>query len=219
MRESHKHAESKKTENSACASFFFFFLFWPLCSMWKFLGQGSDPSHSCDLCHSSDNPLTHCAGPGIEPVSWCSRDASDPVAPQWELPIWFLLYKEQKQAKRSRADRSEERRTSCWKEVRGGLQGAGRGQCSLCACSMHFSLKRIFTLKDPSLLPPPSPTFYSSYLQESRCFWPSAGKAGPQTLGVDNSFLGLGPYCPRQTLWRHSEAVLGKRSKECLSFR
>ena len=24
-------------------------------------------------------------GPGIEPVSWCYRDAANPVAPQWEL--------------------------------------------------------------------------------------------------------------------------------------
>ena len=25
------------------------------CGMWKFLGQGSNPSHSSDLSHSSDN--------------------------------------------------------------------------------------------------------------------------------------------------------------------
>ena len=31
--------------------------------------------------------LTHCAGPGIEPASWCCRDAADPVVLQLrELP-------------------------------------------------------------------------------------------------------------------------------------
>ena len=28
---------------------------------------------------------THCARPGIEPVSWCCRDDGNPVAPQQEL--------------------------------------------------------------------------------------------------------------------------------------
>ena len=28
--------------------------------------------------------LTHCAGPGIKSVSWCCRDAADPVGPQRE---------------------------------------------------------------------------------------------------------------------------------------
>ena len=53
----------------------------------EFLGQGSDPSHSCDLHHGygDTGSATHCAGPGIKPVSQCSRDATDPVAPQREL--------------------------------------------------------------------------------------------------------------------------------------
>ena len=52
-----------------------------------FLGQGSDPSHSCDLhCICSNNTfLTHCARLGIESASWCGRDAADPLAPQQEL--------------------------------------------------------------------------------------------------------------------------------------
>ena len=39
-------------------------------STWKFLGQGSDPRCSCNLCHSCSDArsLTHYAGPGIEPV-------------------------------------------------------------------------------------------------------------------------------------------------------
>ena len=45
-------------------------------------GQGSDLSCSC----GNTGSLTLCAGPGIEPVSWGSRDTADPRAPQWELP-------------------------------------------------------------------------------------------------------------------------------------
>jgi len=38
--------------------------------MWKFLGQGSNLSWSCDLRHScsSAGSLTHCTGSGIKPV-------------------------------------------------------------------------------------------------------------------------------------------------------
>ena len=37
------------------------------CGPWKFLGQGSNLSHSCDLCHSCSNAGsgTHCARLGI----------------------------------------------------------------------------------------------------------------------------------------------------------
>ena len=51
----------------------------------EFLGQGSDPSHSCDLLRSCGNSLTHCARLGIKPVSQCFRDTADPIAPQWKL--------------------------------------------------------------------------------------------------------------------------------------
>ena len=36
----------------------------------RFLGQGSDPSHSCDLHHSGGNTgsLTHCARLGVKPA-------------------------------------------------------------------------------------------------------------------------------------------------------
>ena len=34
--------------------------------------------------------LIHCAGLGIKPASWCSRDAADPIVSQWELQnIWM----------------------------------------------------------------------------------------------------------------------------------
>ena len=44
---------------------FFFFSFWLHSGIWKFLGQGSDLSHSSNLCHSCAtlDPLTHCTGP------------------------------------------------------------------------------------------------------------------------------------------------------------
>ena len=45
---------------------FFFFLFGCTCGKWKFPGQGSNPSHNCDLCHSCGNigSLTCCATAG-----------------------------------------------------------------------------------------------------------------------------------------------------------
>ena len=48
---------------------FFFFLADP--QHMELPGQGSDPSHSCDLCcrRSNVRSLIHCAGPGIEPAS------------------------------------------------------------------------------------------------------------------------------------------------------
>ena len=52
---------------------FFISLFGCTCSIWKFLGQGSNPSRICDLCDSCSNsgPLTHCARSGIKPTaSW-----------------------------------------------------------------------------------------------------------------------------------------------------
>ena len=52
--------------------FFFFSLIWMPYGMWKFLGQGSDLSQ-----RTAPDPLTHCAGPGIKPASWCCRNATD----------------------------------------------------------------------------------------------------------------------------------------------
>ena len=43
------------------------------------VGQGSNLSYNCDLCHSCSNPrsLTHCTGPGIE--------TAPPQRQQWIL--------------------------------------------------------------------------------------------------------------------------------------
>ena len=50
--------------------FYFFFLFDHTCSIWKFPGQGSNPSHSCGLCHNCSNAgsLTKDARPRIKPT-------------------------------------------------------------------------------------------------------------------------------------------------------
>ena len=61
----------------------------------EFLGQGSNLSHSCDLCCSCSNArsLTHCAGPGIKPASRRSGVPANPVVQQQELckiGSWYL---------------------------------------------------------------------------------------------------------------------------------
>ena len=58
----------------------------------EFLGQGSELSCSCNLCHGCSNAgsLTLCARVRIKFVSQHSRDTADPVAPQQELQhIYF----------------------------------------------------------------------------------------------------------------------------------
>ena len=75
---------------------FFFFLFWATLQYMKFPGWGSDPSHSCDLrcCHGNTGALTRCscAGWGFEPLSQCSRDTANPIAPLRELPKVVLKF-------------------------------------------------------------------------------------------------------------------------------
>jgi len=39
----------------------------------------------CASAVATLDPLTHCAGPGIELVSWYCREATDLFVPQWEL--------------------------------------------------------------------------------------------------------------------------------------
>ena len=51
---------------------FLFVCFKPMHSIWKFPGQGSNLSQSCDLCHSSGNgtSLTHYATAGPPKRLW-----------------------------------------------------------------------------------------------------------------------------------------------------
>lgn len=64
--------------------FFFFFLLLATPGHTEFPGQGSDPSRSCDL-------HCRCARPRTEPVSWCCRDPTYPIAPQQKLQIHLNL--------------------------------------------------------------------------------------------------------------------------------
>ena len=57
----------------------------------EFLGL----SHSCSAAVAyavTQDPLTHCAGPGIEPVSWHCRDATNHIAPQRELQDMLMFF-------------------------------------------------------------------------------------------------------------------------------
>ena len=76
----------------ACVFIYLFFHSWPTLRHMEFPGQGSDPSHSCDLSHSCGNTrsLTHCFRPGIEPVSQHPQDMADPIAPQQKLLHMYL---------------------------------------------------------------------------------------------------------------------------------
>ena len=67
------------------------FFFHHTHSLWKFSGQGSNPSHSCKLSHSYSNArsLTHCTGLGIEPLPQQQPEPLKldpyPTVPQQEL--------------------------------------------------------------------------------------------------------------------------------------
>ena len=79
-----------KSQNSILFFFFLFsFLTTPLHV--EFPGQGSDLRYSCNPSCSCGNAGSsiHCAGLGIEPVSHCSKDATDSVAPQWKFRFYF----------------------------------------------------------------------------------------------------------------------------------
>ena len=60
-------------------------LFCPPCDI-RSSGKGSDPRCTCNLGCSCGNAgsLAQCAGPGMEPASQCTQDASDLIAPQRE---------------------------------------------------------------------------------------------------------------------------------------
>ena len=66
-------ASPRLTEGTELPSFLIYLFPFILAALrhMEFPGQGSDLSHRCDLCHSCGNTgsLTHCAGPGIKPVS------------------------------------------------------------------------------------------------------------------------------------------------------
>ena len=65
---------------------FFFFLMAAL-ETWKFLGDGMNPRHSCDLTAAAAmlDLFNHCAGLGIEPASSWILVGFVSGVPQWEL--------------------------------------------------------------------------------------------------------------------------------------
>ena len=72
------------------ANVFPLFLSWPPLSIWS--SQARDQIRAAV---ATPDPLTHCAGLGIEPASWCCRDATNPGAPQQELLNLLLDAKQQ----------------------------------------------------------------------------------------------------------------------------
>ena len=84
-------------------NFIWAFSFPLLATLWHmgFLGQGSDPSHSCG------NTRTHCARLRIKPMSWHSRDVADPITLQQE-PLFI--------SDRETASRFSEEESRSWDE-------------------------------------------------------------------------------------------------------
>ena len=65
---------------------FFFFLFYGCtCGVWKFPGQGLNPSHSCDLCHSCSNVEF------FNPLCWAG-DWTCAFTVPWAGTIGFLTH-------------------------------------------------------------------------------------------------------------------------------
>ena len=62
--------------------------------MWKFLGQGSDLSCSCDYAAgaATTDPLTHYAGCRLNLHPSAAETPANPIAPQQKLPeVTFFL--------------------------------------------------------------------------------------------------------------------------------
>ena len=73
-----------------CKSFFFF---WQLHSLWSSSARDQIwVAVTTSPATAMLDPLTHCVRLGIEPVSQCYRDVSDPVEPQQEVQkLQYLL--------------------------------------------------------------------------------------------------------------------------------
>ena len=72
--------------NNSMRLFFFFFFGCPEAYGVPGPGIVSEPQLQATLqLWQGQDLLTHCARPGIKSVSWCFRDAADPIEPQQEL--------------------------------------------------------------------------------------------------------------------------------------
>ena len=83
------HSEEFEGNVDVMALFYFIFShFWPPRGMWSL--QARDQirvtAATSTPAAAMPDPFTRCTGQGIEPASWCCRDANDPVVPQQELP-------------------------------------------------------------------------------------------------------------------------------------
>lgn len=71
--------------------FVFLFLLWLPCGIWS--SPARDQIRAAVATYTAalatPDPLTHFAGPGIEPVLWQCRNAADPIVPQQEF--WAFL--------------------------------------------------------------------------------------------------------------------------------
>ena len=83
---------SPSHNGNSCFHFCFFF-FCPIWGIWNFLGQGSTPSHSCDLYHSwgCARSLTHCTTvgtPNSQLLRWSESSPKSKII-AWEFPSWL----------------------------------------------------------------------------------------------------------------------------------
>ena len=64
----------------------FFPHFWPPLGMWSCRARDQiQAAVATSAAEAMPHPLIYCAGPEMEPASWCCRDTADPITPQWEL--------------------------------------------------------------------------------------------------------------------------------------
>ena len=67
--------------------------FWPPWGTWS--SQARDQIQAAVVTYATlaavPDPLTYCAGPGMEPVSWDCRNTANPIAPQREL-LSYLFF-------------------------------------------------------------------------------------------------------------------------------
>ena len=83
----------KLRDRSSFSVFFFVFFFCLFFFAHGLPRPGIRSKLCCDLCCSYGNArsLTCCAGPGMEPMSQCLQDATNPIAPQWEFSFLFFF--------------------------------------------------------------------------------------------------------------------------------
>ena len=91
------HLKLSGLQNGECIHFCFYFYFHACTRIWKFLGQGLNPSHSYDLCHScgnarSFNPLCQTGdGTWTSAATWATAVRSWTHCTRRELHISLVL--------------------------------------------------------------------------------------------------------------------------------